>query len=208
MSLDFAKCLLKGKIASSWKLPFKKIQSRETCTHVSYRVLLETHFFKSFFYPNAAYFVCLCVCMHVCIHTNIHIHLFLLTCLQFGWDWADLGWARLGLMSHCIYGQVCFKFSFSLDQWLPESCSPWKGDVQKGKHNYASVFQTSALLCSQTYHRLKQDTWPSPETKGREIYHLEWWWRGMSICWMVIQMVIQIFPFSLTVLYLDRISRD
>ena len=100
------------------------------------------------------------ICIFVCFFLIVH--------LQFCWDWADdLSWAWQGLRSNCRFDQVCSKFSLSLDQWLPESCSWWKADVQKGKPNHASIFQTSAFVMFSNMSLIKARHVAKTKVKGQ-----------------------------------------
>lgn len=65
--------------------------------------------------------------------------------MQFSWDWADLGWAHLGLASSCRFDRGLIQIPHS--PWISGYLSHGeKKDVQNGKPNRAYVFQASAFV--------------------------------------------------------------
>ena len=92
---------------------------------------------------------------------------FLLTCLQFVWDWADLGWVQLDLASSCRFDPGLSQISLI----LLASVAAWvmflvKKMCRKASPIMLACFNLLLLLSSQTYHWLNQDTWPRQRVQG------------------------------------------
>lgn len=110
--------------------------------------------------------------------------------------------AGIGLMTLAEFGQVWCQTADLIRSvqnshflWISGCLSYVHDEKQKCKKAspiMLAYFKLLLLLCPQTYYRLKQDMWPGPKSKGREIHHLPWRWRGLRICWMAIQ-IISIF---------------
>lgn len=114
MSLDVAKCLLKGKITSTWKLLFKEIQTGRL-VHLFLTVLLEIHFFFCYFYPNAAY-------SETKWHIAIYIYSFVsshVPAVWLGLCWSWLGSARFDVKLQMWSGLFQFLIlSGSVAAWI------------------------------------------------------------------------------------------